>query len=84
MYNKIGIALSSQVIIVATSKNLLRIFTLYGVQTYIFALDSVVCMSAHQEFVLIVHHIGTGYKGIIIVMIMIILFYFILYFFINY
>ncbi|CAJ0769144.1 1988_t:CDS:2, partial [Entrophospora sp. SA101] len=59
----IGIALSSLAIIVATSKNFIRLFTLSGVQLYIFALDSVVCMDAYQEFALIVYHLGTGYRG---------------------
>ncbi|CAG8576709.1 3305_t:CDS:10 [Dentiscutata erythropus] len=59
----IAIALSSQSIIVATSKDVIRFFSLCGVQTYIFALKSVVCMVGYEEFVLIVYHAGVGYKG---------------------
>ncbi|CAG8641343.1 6268_t:CDS:2, partial [Scutellospora calospora] len=58
-----AIALCSQGIIAATSKDVIRFFSLSGVQTYIFALTSVVCMVGYDEFVLIVYHLGVGYKG---------------------
>ncbi|CAG8519553.1 8949_t:CDS:10 [Diversispora eburnea] len=58
-----AIALSSEGIIAATSKDLLRFFSLRGVQTYVFNLSSVVSMVAQNEFALIVYHMGPGYKG---------------------
>ncbi|CAG8704794.1 1128_t:CDS:2, partial [Cetraspora pellucida] len=61
--NITAIALCSQGIIAATSKDVIRFFSPFGVQTYIFALKSVVCMVGHGEFVLIVYHSGVGYKG---------------------
>ncbi|CAG8848987.1 1800_t:CDS:2, partial [Racocetra persica] len=57
-----AIALCSQGIIAATSKDVIRFFSPFGVQTYIFAWTSVVCMVGHEDFVLIVYHSGIGYK----------------------
>ncbi|KAF0471942.1 Chromosome transmission fidelity protein 4 [Gigaspora margarita] len=59
----IAIALCSQGIIVATSTGVIRIFSLCGVQTYILALTSVVCMAGYDELVLIAYHASVGYKG---------------------
>ncbi|RIB12960.1 hypothetical protein C2G38_2199259 [Gigaspora rosea] len=59
----IAIALCSQGIIAATSTGVIRIFSLCGIQTYILALTSVVCMAGYDELVLIAYHASVGYKG---------------------
>lgn len=63
-YKYLAIALSSEGIIAATSKDFLRFFSLCGVQTYVFNLSSVVSMVAQNDFALIVYHMGPGYKGV--------------------
>ena|ERR1043166_3238387 len=59
----IAIALSDQAIVVATSKNYLRFFTIFGLQNYIFSFPSIVCMAAYSNLLLIAYHLSVAYKG---------------------
>ncbi|RIA87004.1 hypothetical protein C1645_309391 [Glomus cerebriforme] len=58
-----AIALSDQAIVVATSKNYLRFFSLFGVQNYMFCFPSIVCMAAYNNLLLIAYHLSVAYKG---------------------
>ncbi|GES75641.1 chromosome transmission fidelity protein 4 [Rhizophagus clarus] len=59
----IAIALSDKAIAIATSKNYLRFFSLFGFQNYIFAFPSIVCMAAYDNLLLVAYHLSVAHKG---------------------
>ena len=61
----LALALSGKGPIAATSKNYIRFFSSGGVQTKVFSLPSIVCMTAIDEFAMFIYHIGPGLKGIV-------------------
>ncbi|CAG8481470.1 6831_t:CDS:10 [Paraglomus occultum] len=58
-----ALALSGKGPIAATSKNYIRFFSSGGVQTKVFSLPSIVCMTANDEFAMFIYHVGPGLKG---------------------
>ena len=59
-----AIGLGEGLIVVATDKKNIRLFTIGGLQIYIFTIPGpVVCLSAQEQSVMIIYHSGSGLPG---------------------
>lgn len=58
-----AVAVNDVSVIVATSANYIRIFSLSGLQIHIFNLSSIVAITAVADLALLVYHTGIGAKG---------------------
>jgi hypothetical protein len=59
----LALAVNDVSVIVATTANYIRIFTLSGLQVHIFNLSNMVAIAAAADLALLVYHGGIGVKG---------------------
>ena len=62
-YRSIGVALTKDAAIVATSRGFVRIFSQSGVQTGIFSVGSIVAIAGLHDLAIIIYHQGEPFEG---------------------